>query len=105
MGLFTVTPRPTFRAPVKLTVPGEETPAEIDVTFAHLPREAFRAWLERAWKQHDLETMREIVRDWSGVDEPYSEANLQLLLDNYPAASQELLEAYCKALTESRAKN
>lgn len=55
--------------------------------------------------------LAEVMADWDGPvladgqPAPFTEAALAALLDSYPAAGGELLNAYLRASTESRAKN
>lgn len=105
--MFNLEPKPVFWSSVRLTVPGEAEPAAIDLQFAHKPTDQLRRWLDTARDRSigDTETLGEIVRDWRGVDAPFSPDALALLLRNYPAAAAEIFEQYLRALTESRTKN
>ena len=51
------------------------------------------------------EALSEIIVGWSGVDEAYSDAALNLLVDNYPAAAADLFESFRKELLEAKRKN
>ena len=138
--MFKINPSPTFRSTVRLTVPGADDSAVLEVTWRHKGRAALRAWLAKARRAGvgasvlddlvrgadggaepadaalagvpaDAAWLGEVMVDWAGPQdaqgEPvgYSVAALGGLLDAYPAAGGELLGAYLRAMTESRAKN
>jgi hypothetical protein len=98
-------PNPTFTAAVALSVPGQDKPAKITVTFKHLARPQIRDFFGNLEGKTDLDALGAIISGWSGIDEPFSEESLALLLDNYPAAAGELFEAFRRELLEARAKN
>ena len=108
---FKLVPNPTFTAPVNLTVPGQESPAQIELEFRHKTPDALKAWFEDGKAKTTAEALGEVVSGWSGVldekDKPlaYSSELLAALLQNYPASGTEILTAYVNRLTESRAKN
>jgi hypothetical protein len=109
--MFKIIPNPEFTAPVKLTVPGQDAPAVVDITFRHQSSAAVAEWLKQAASQHDVDTLSAVIVGWSGVGDgegqpvEYSRESLSVLLDNYPAAGAEFLRAYLAALSESRVKN
>ena len=109
--MFRINPAPTFDASVRLTVPGQDAPAVLQLTFAHMGRKAAADWIERAKGRSDADVIGEVVRDWKDVQDdagapvPYSREALAALLDAHPAAGMELFDAYLAALSESRAKN
>ena len=45
--MFNLTPAPTFRAPVPLSVPGSAQPLEVVFVFRHKTRSAMEKWLTR----------------------------------------------------------
>lgn len=103
--MFSLTPKPTFRWPVQLTVPGESQAVSVDFLFAHKTRDELNDWLKRVYTQRDAESLAEIVRGWEGVDEPFSREALDKLVARFPAASAEIVTAYSNGLATSRAKN
>ncbi len=108
--MFRLAPNPTFRATVRVTVPGAE-PMPIEFEFRHKTRTGLAEWLKGVSKKSDMELAREFVVGWSNVineagdQEPFSYDALQNLFENFHAASVEVYAGYLKALTESRAKN
>lgn len=103
--MFKLTPDPTFRASVAITVPGEEQPETIAVDFKHLPKSALRDYFASLDGKSDADALGAIIAGWSGVDTDYSAEALALLLDNYPAAAAEMFEAYRRELLDARRKN
>ena len=103
--MFKITPKPTFRATVPLSVPGSDKPAAIGVDFRHLSKSALRDYFAGLEGKSDAEALAEVITGWEGVDVPFSADALAQLLDNYPAAAGELFEAFRRELLEARAKN
>lgn len=103
--MFKLQPNPVFSVKVMLSVPGNDTPAVITVTFRHLSRKQAAAYYAGLKTKTDAEGLAEIVTDWEGVDMPFSPAALTELLDNYPASAGELYRAFQKELFEAKAKN
>jgi hypothetical protein len=113
-----IVPKPTFKATVHITVPGEAAPAAIELEFRHLGRQALRAWVERGRAPNpdgslptDVQWLGEVVAGWAGpVDEagapaPFTTDAFAALLDAYAAAAREIYDGYVQALSEGRAKN
>lgn len=124
--MLKINPNPSFSSPVQLTTPGSDQVATITVTWRHKGRAALATWLRRskvqpqvtahavpedAGTQRDAAWLAEVMADWDGPQDNdghpvvFGQAALASLLDAYPAASGELLGAYLRAMTESRAKN
>lgn len=105
--MLKLTPDPTFKLPVEITVPGAEKPAIVTVEYRHKDRTALADFVERYRdkKISDEDALDEVIVAWDGVDAPYSRDALKKLALNYPAAPLELMESYAKASTESRRKN
>lgn len=102
---------PTFKAKVKITLAGQDSPGVLDVTFKHKGVKALGDWWSGAASRPLSEALQEIISDLSGLHdeagEPvaYSEAVLLQFIDQYHAAGGEILNAYFRELTEARAKN
>lgn len=103
--MFKIDPNPTFWADVRLTVPGEIEPVPVRFEFRHKDKAELLAFHERAADQPDDVTLAEVVANWSGFNESYSEPALRRLLLKYGPASKEIYRAYFSALTQSRVKN
>lgn len=96
---------PTFTESVEITVPGQKKTGKINLTFKYRTRSEMLEFSEAAKGKKDLELIKEIVVGWSGIDEDFSEENLEVFLDNYPASPLEISTAYNRLLLESRIKN
>ncbi len=105
--MFKIVANPTFQCKVQISIPGIEKPGTINVEFAHLTRQALKAFYEemKTSEENDAFHLRKIIVGWSGVDTPYSTEALDDLLDHYPAAARELFAAYSAELMESKRKN
>ena len=119
---FKIDPSPTFVADVPLSVPGDDRPKLLKLTFRHKGRRALADYQARAVmvaQQADapgaeaalVEYVAEIIEGWVGLVDaegrplPYTPENLALLLDNYPAAGAEIVRFYNRQLGHARAGN
>jgi hypothetical protein len=102
---------PTFLAKVLITVAGEAMPAAVDVIFRHKSAKALTDWWKDAAQKPVAAALSTVIVSIDGLHDEqgnavaYSEAALIQFLDEYHAAGAELLDAYFRELTESRAKN
>jgi hypothetical protein len=103
--MFKLQPKPTFKARVPITIPGEVRPAEIEVEFKHMTVDGVQNYFENLGGKKDAEALSEIVVGWSGVDAPYDADALATLLNNFPSASAAMFEAFRRELFEARRKN
>ena len=108
--MFKINPDATFKAVVKITVPGADQKG-IEFEFKHKTRSGMGEWLKNIAGKNDAEVSGEFIVGWSGVisetgDEiPFSFDAFERLCENYPAAAVEIMNGYIKALMESRTKN
>jgi hypothetical protein len=99
-------PNPTFKWPVKITLPGETKPATVVFEFRHKSKEAVEAFRKDLVNRTDEAILSEIVVTWhEGIEAEYSEVALGQLISNYPPAAMEILDSYLVAMLESRRKN
>ena len=103
--MLKLTPDPQFKAKVAITVPGQDAPARITVTYKYMTKSQAEAWSRGLEGKSDADALADVVLGWEGVDAPYSRESLDQLLDADPAAGLELLVAFRKNLLESRQKN
>jgi hypothetical protein len=107
---FRIEPAPTFTATVQVHVPGAGN-APLQLVFKHQGRKALQAWVEGAKGQRDAEFLAQAIAGWDGVvgadDQavPFSLQALGGLLDDYPAAGEQIFNAYLAELTQARQKN
>lgn len=108
--MFKINPAPTFKAAIKITVPGGD-PKAITFEFKHRTRTGLAEWIKNMSGKEDRALVSEFVAGWSGVigedglEVPYTLDAFMQLAENYPAASMEVYAGYVEALTESRTKN
>lgn len=108
--MLRLVPHPTFKAPVRISVPGAE-PAALTVEFRHKSRQGLADWFAASKDKPFAAALAEVIVGWDGVHDESGEAvactedALAVLLANYAQAGNELLAAYVAQLTESRAKN
>lgn len=110
--MFKIVANPTFSCPVKLSVPGEDAPGAVRITFRHKGARDLHRWLASALEREtDVDFLDEVIEGWQGVfgaDDapvPYTKAALAQLLDAYPAAGKEITQAYNRQLADARAGN
>lgn len=103
--MFKLQPKPTFKARVPITLPGETRAAEIEVEFKHLSVEQVREFFEGLVGKTDAQALGEIVVGWSGVDQAFSPEALDTLLNNFPSASGSFFDIFRRELLEGRRKN
>lgn len=108
---FKLTPNPTFKVKVNLTVPGQEALGQIEVEFRHKRPEEFASWLDSTKGKRLKEVLSEVVVGWNGVTGDdgnlveFTQERLIELLGNYQTAASEIFDAYVAQLVESRVKN
>lgn len=120
--MFKIVPSPTFTVAVPLTVPGQDKPIEVRMTFRHKSRRDLVDYQARAYTVAEqsaesgaeglyIDYVAEILDAWSGVADasgaplPYSRDNLALLLEAYPSAGPQIVRRYTRELADARAGN
>lgn len=105
--MFVLQPKPTFKQVVNIPTTDGESP--ITFVFKHKGRKALKEFFaslgEGDTARTDLDALQELIETWEGVDVPYDATTLDVLLDNYPAASRVIFEGYNKGLFEGGQKN
>lgn len=108
--MFKLNASPTFKATVRITVPGGE-PQPIEFEFKHKTRTGLAEWTKGHSSRSDRDIVPEFIVGWSGVinaagdEEPFTVDAFMKLCENYPAAALEVYAGYMAALMESRTKN
>jgi hypothetical protein len=92
---------------VGIPVPGEEKPAEIVCTFAHMTRDEFREFAapEASAARSDAESLARIMRGWEEVDVPFSAEAVAQLCQQYHGAAFAISSAFVAELTKARLGN
>lgn len=107
--MLKITPDPTFKADVEITVPGQDKPGTIPLTFKYRGRDEFKEFMD-GMKSEDgkgktvAEALPEFVEGW-GLKEKFTNENIKIFLNNYPAAYGEIFTKYSELLLVSRLKN
>ena len=116
--MIKLTPNPTFKHVVSLTVAGSAEGAKVEFTFRHKGVAALDAWIKKPTLMakdgvvlSNVQYLDEVIEAWAGpvaddgTDVPYTPEALQKLLDAYQPSAQEIYDGYRAALETSRAKN
>lgn len=105
--MFTIQPKPTFKTDVEIPTPNGG--GTIKVEFAHKGRKALAKFFESLTsgdaERQDADALCEIIVGWEGVDQKFSKAALEAMLDAYPTAGKALFDAYLPAMLEGKVKN
>ena len=110
--MFRIVADPAFTSAVRLSIPGSDTPAVVQVTWRHKTARQLTAWLSSAMdRTDDVSYLEEVITDIkplgdaAGKPLEYSREALASLLDQFPASGPELVQAYRRQLADARAKN
>lgn len=105
--MFKIIPEPTFAIPVEISVPGRAEKGVLTVTYKHLTGKERAAFFDPAVTagRKDYDLLSEIVVGWDGADRPYSPEALAALIDGYPRAAAEIVQAFVTALFGAAEKN
>jgi len=103
--MFKLDPNPTFPAVVPVSMP-DGTSQDLAVTFNHKTKSAVQAFLNGGPDRSNADLVAEMVASVEGKPEGKSDAEfMAALIENYPAATADILRVYLRQLTESRVKN
>lgn len=94
---------PTFQTKVEIPLAGG-TVAEVGMTFKHRTRTELDEYIASRAGKTDVESFMEIVVAWDLEDE-FSSANVELLLENRIGAALAVYKTYLKELVGAREKN
>ena len=109
--MFQLDPAPTFEVVVPISAPGKAAGLDLAITYRHKRKTALAEWIATARGRTDVEILGEVIEGWSGMhnrkgeDVPYSSDALGALLENYPAAKDDLFNVYFRELTEDKRKH
>lgn len=109
--MFILKAKPTFKADV--FIPSPDGGGTIKFEFVHKGRKALAEFIKtltgegvaEAAPRSDADALGEVIAGWSGVDEKYSPAALETLLDEYPTAAKAIFDRYVPALMDGLEKN
>ena len=124
MAKFSLASAPkTFKRKVTITLLDDST-ADIELTFKYKTRTEYAKLLDEVMKQDKaddsktesavdifkrlgagtVEFLMKIVDGWD-LDDEFNKSNVSELIDKFPAAANEITEAYRIAILEGRTKN
>lgn len=103
MAKLKLNPEPTFKAEVKIPVPGGEADP-VEFTFKHRDRAAMREWIESTKDKTDAEVVGSCIVGWA-LDDEFTPENIQRLCDNYIGAGGAIFGVYLEELRGARTKN
>lgn len=98
---------PTFKASVKIPLPGGGESDPVGLTFKHRTKSELKAFLARLngpTPPADVDSFFEVVAAWDLADE-FTRANVELLLENYGRAASVIADAYVRELLGLRRGN
>lgn len=124
MAKFSLASAPkTFKRKVTITLLDDST-ADIELTFKYKTRTEYAKLLDEVMKQDKIddsktesavdifkrlgagtvEFLMKIVEGWD-LDDEFNKSNVSELIDKFPAAANEITEAYRIAILEGKSKN
>lgn len=103
MAKFTLNAAPTFKASVSIPVAGGE-PIQVTFTFKHRTRTALDDFMKSRAGKSDTDTFMEMVEGWD-MDIPYTQENVETLVENYLGAPLATYRAYIDELVQAKVKN
>lgn len=98
MSKLPLIPNPTFKAKVKVSLPGNET-AEIQFTFKHRNRNQLQEWAGK--ERNDVDAILEVASDWDLL-EPFNAESVELLVQNYISSPEAVVKTYLAELTGTK---
>lgn len=103
MAKFKLIADPTFRCEVSIPRPGLDD-GQISFDFKHYSVDKLTVFESELKDKPIIEFMMKIVSGWN-LDEEFNQENLNILLNNYPAAWQAITNTYYKEMLGQREKN
>lgn len=103
MAKLALTANPTFKATVKIPVPGAKA-APVEFKFNGMTKEKFKSWLETLSDKEDVDAIMEISSGWD-IEDPFNAENVARLVDNYIGAAKMIFETYIGELSAAKLGN
>lgn len=103
MAKFKLVADPTFKCKVLIPRAGQED-GQIEVTFKHYTADELSKFDGELKDKPVIDFVMKLVSGWS-LDEEFNKNNMQILLNNYPAAVQAITGTYYKEMLGQREKN
>lgn len=103
MAKLPLTASPTFKATVKIPVPGSKA-VPVEFTFKGKTKDEFRAWLEKLADQEDVDALMEIASGWE-LEDLFNTENVAKLVQSYIGSAKAIFETYILELSAARLGN
>lgn len=103
MAKFKLVAEPTFKCNVFIPRAGQED-GQIELTFNHYSADKLTKLEDEVKDKQIIDLVMKIVQGWS-LDEEFNQENMQILLNNYPAAWRAITDTYYKEMLGQREKN
>lgn len=100
---FSLTASPTFKAKVAIPVAGGK-PVDVEFTFKHRTREAFKKFVEGLADREDVETILDIASGWD-LEDAFDAESLEQLVENHIGSGLAIIQSYIFELTAAKVKN
>jgi len=94
---------PTFTAKVGIPVAGGPA-VDVMFTFRHRTRKQIEAFTKERADKTDVQSFMDMVVSWD-LDDPFNEANVAELLDNYIGAAVVAFQVYLDEIVKVRLGN
>jgi hypothetical protein len=97
---------PTFKAPVKIPLPGGET-VEITIEFKHMTKDEYSAFIEKekGAKRSDEDAIIDVAVGWEGVDGEFNTKNIHEFCQQYHGAASRIARTFVEELTQYKLGN
>lgn len=102
MARLSLAANPTFRAKVGIPVAGGDS-VDVEFEFRHRTTKELAKFVENS-DRDDIDTVMDCVCGWELEDE-FSRANVERLLDNYGGSAMQIYTKYIEELVGQRRKN
>ncbi|WP_294833366.1 phage tail assembly chaperone [uncultured Gilliamella sp.] len=103
MAKFKLVADPTFKCKVLIPRAGQDE-GEIELTFKHYIRDKLVELEDELKDKPMIDFVMKLVSGWS-LNEEFNKENMNILLNNYPAAIQAITSTYYKEMLGQREKN
>ena len=100
---FSLTASPTFKVKVSIPVAGGK-PVDVEFTFKHRTREAFKKFIESLTDREDVEVILDIASGWD-LEDAFDAESLEQMVENHIGSGLAVIQAYISELTAAKVKN
>lgn len=95
---------PTFKAKVKIPVPGK-APYPLEFTFKHMDKDAFKAFGEKLGEfDSDTDAVMHIACGWE-LDDPWDREHIDKLVTKYLGSARAIIDRFAEENSGAAVKN